>query len=121
MNSETTNEFLTPGMRVKIKKSVSNIRNSDGQMNPAFEIAYDTLMSSYDSSRATLDDVIKFLYSIQHYDKELQTIVELYETMQKLKVNVSDLRWAYNLMIESGWSQQEILQAWPKMDVELLT
>ena len=121
MNSTPMDEFLSPSMRDKIKKIVANIHDSNGQSNCAFEIAYDMLLHNYDHSRATLDDIITFLQSIQHYDTDLQTILELYQNMKKLEINVSDLQWAHDVMIEEGWSHEVICGLWPQIDFELLT
>lgn len=108
MNSTTMHEFLSPGMRERIKKMVANIHIANGQSNCAFEIAYDMLLHNYDHSRATLDDVMSFLQSIQHFNTDLRTIVELYQNLKKMETNVSDLQWAHIVMIEQGWSHEAI-------------
>ena len=121
MNSMSTDDFLNQSMRLRIKKIVANICDSDGHSNCAFEITYDIMLRSYDLSCTTLDDIILFLESIKHYDKELEMLLDLRQNLQKLNMNISDVRWAHTVMLEQGWSHEEICAMWPQIEFELVT
>jgi hypothetical protein len=104
--------FLTPQLRSKIKKILFDVVDSNGKQHYAFEICYDMLLNAYDNKTATIHDVMQWLQSIEHYHADLTPIVTHYAMLRELKVTERDLRFAYEIMIRSGWQEHEIEALW---------